>query len=180
VKFTETDIAGAYLLALEKRVDERGYFARVWCQEELRAHQLNAALNQINTGFSPRAGTLRGLHYQAAPHQEVKIVRCLRGSVFDVIVDLRPTSATFQRWAGFTLSAESAESLYVPEGCAHGYLTLSADTELMYFASVAYAPAAARGVRFDDPAFQIRWPRAIEVMSEADRTWPDFETAGAG
>lgn len=165
------------MLELERRSDERGYFARVWCEKELREHGLNPALNQINTAFSPRAGTLRGLHFQIAPHEEVKIVRCTRGAVFDVIVDLRPASATFRKWAGFALSADDGQSLYVPEGCAHGYLTLTDNVDLMYLASVPYAPSAARGIRWDDPAFRIRWPRSIEVISAADRAWPDFVAA---
>ena len=179
MKFSPTQIAGAWLLSLEKRSDERGYFARMWCERELRDQGLNAAVSQINTGVSPRAGTLRGLHFQKAPHAEVKIVRCLRGEVFDVIVDLRPDSPTYRHWQGFTLAASGGEQLYIPEGCAHGYLTLAADTELMYFASVAYAPGSASGVRHDDPAFGIRWPRPIEVISTADQGWPDFAVATA-
>ena len=174
MKFRETDIEGARIIELDRSVDERGFFARVWCELEMGQHSLSAGISQINTAYSPRAGTLRGLHFQLPPHAEVKIARCLRGAVYDVIVDLRPTSRTYGRWLGVTLTPNGGESLYVPEGCAHGYLTLSNDTELMYLTSRPYAPTAARGVRFDDPAFEIRWPGEIRIVSDADRSWPAF------
>lgn len=172
--FTQTGIDGAYLIEPERRVDERGFFARMFCENELAERGLAVRISQVNTGFSPRAGTLRGLHFQLAPHAEVKIARCLRGSVFDVAVDLRPGSPTYRRWAGHLLSAENGKLLYVPEGCAHGYLTLAPDTELMYFTSAPYAPSGARGVRYDDPAFSIEWPAKVEVISKADLSWPAF------
>jgi dTDP-4-dehydrorhamnose 3,5-epimerase len=172
--FAETAIDGAYLIEPERRVDERGFFARVFCENELAERGLAVRISQANTAVSQRAGTLRGVHFQLAPHAEVKIVRCLRGSVFDVAVDLRPGSPSYRRWTGHVLSAENGKLLYVPEGCAHGYLTLAPDTELMYFTSAPYAPNAARGVRYDDPAFAIAWPAKVEVISKADLSWPAF------
>jgi len=170
----EANIEGAFIIEPERRVDERGYFARMICDRELAERGLVGSIRQVNTGFSPRAGTLRGLHFQLPPHAEVKIARCLRGAVFDVAVDLRPDSPTYKRWTGVTLTEENGTMLYVPAGCAHGYLTLAASTELMYFTSMAYAPAAARGVRYNDPAFAIAWPAKVEVVSEADLSWPDL------
>jgi dTDP-4-dehydrorhamnose 3,5-epimerase len=146
----------------------------MWCAQELREAGLDADLSQVNTGFSPRAGTLRGVHLQREPHSEVKIVRCVRGAVFDVMVDLRPGSPTFKRWFGTELRGDGLQMLYIPKGCAHGYLTLEDDSELIYFASQPFASASAMGVRFDDPAFAIRWPREVAVISQADRSWPDF------
>jgi dTDP-4-dehydrorhamnose 3,5-epimerase len=174
MKFNETELPGVWLIDLERRTDERGYFARTWCEQEFRKHGLNSAVTQINTAVSTRAGTLRGMHFQSAPDAEVKVVRCVRGAVFDVALDLRRESPTFRRWHGATLSAANGLALYIPEGFAHGYVTLEPDTELSYMASVSYAPKSARGVRFDDPQFAIRWPRAAEVISEQDRNWPDF------
>ena len=172
--FREAEIAGAWLLTLERRSDERGFFARIWCEDELRKQNLVVELAQINTAFSPKAGTLRGMHYQVSPHDEVKLVRCLRGAVYDVAVDLRPRSPTYMRWVGVTLSAEDGGLFYVPAGCAHGYLTLSDDAEVMYLASTPYAAQSARGVRFDDSAFGIRWPGEVKIISTADREWKDF------
>lgn len=174
MKFTSLSVAGAYLIQQERREDERGFFARLWCEKEFRDQGLNPRIAQINTQVSRVAGTLRGIHFQTGEHAEVKIARCLRGAAFDVAVDLRPASPTFRRWVGVTLSGENGDMLYLPEGCAHGYLTLQADTEMMYFASYPYAPAAATGVRFDDPAFAIDWPREVVMVSAADRAWPDF------
>ncbi|MCX8004029.1 MAG: dTDP-4-dehydrorhamnose 3,5-epimerase [Burkholderiaceae bacterium] len=168
------DVAGVFLLQMEPRHDERGHFARLLCEQELERQGLQGRFVQVNSGFSPRAGTLRGLHFQQPPHAEVKIARCTRGAVFDVAVDLRPDSPTFCRWVGVELRPEVPTLLYVPEGCAHGYLTLADDTELVYFTSRPYAPEAARGVRYDDPAFGIRWPVPVRVISQADRSWPDF------
>ncbi|HWL64106.1 MAG TPA: dTDP-4-dehydrorhamnose 3,5-epimerase family protein [Steroidobacteraceae bacterium] len=174
MKFTALPVAGVHLIQQERREDERGFFARLWCERELRERGLDARVAQINTQVSRLAGTLRGMHFQTGAHAEVKIARCLRGAAFDVAIDLRPGSPTFRRWVGATLSGENGDMLYLPEGCAHGYLTLLPDTEMMYFASVPYAPAAATGVRFDDPAFAIDWPREVSVVSAADRAWPDF------
>jgi dTDP-4-dehydrorhamnose 3,5-epimerase len=172
VKFHRTEIEGAWLLEPEPRADPRGHFARLFCAEEFAAQGLESRFVQVNSGVSPRAGTLRGLHYQVAPHAEVKIVRCVCGAVFDAIVDLREGSASFGRWLGYELDAASSRMLYVPTGCAHGYLTLAADTELLYFTSSAYAPQAATGVRYDDPAIGIRWPIPVQILSDADAAWP--------
>lgn len=171
MRFVATDIAGAHVIELDKRADERGYFARIWCQEELREHGLEPGLAQINVGFSSRRGTLRGMHYQRAPHAEVKIARCLRGAVFDVVLDLRQASPTYKQWFGLVLTPANGKALYLPEGCAHGYLTLESDSELMYTTSKPYAPESATGARFDDPAFDIDWPEEVAVVSAADRSW---------
>jgi dTDP-4-dehydrorhamnose 3,5-epimerase len=174
--FETVPIAGAYLISPQLRTDERGYFARVFCRDELAAQGLCADYYQANTALSPRAGTLRGLHFQRAPHAEVKLMRCTRGSVFDVVLDLRPDSPTFLRWHGAELSANNCVMLYAPAGTAHGYLTLTDDSELLYMTSSKYAPDVATGVRFDDQAFGIRWPRDIALVSQADRSWPNFNT----
>jgi dTDP-4-dehydrorhamnose 3,5-epimerase len=175
VKFTPGTVAGCFVIDIDKRVDERGYFARIWCERELAEHGLNARMSQVNIGANIKAGTLRGMHYQLAPHAEVKLVRCSRGAVYDVAVDLRPGSTTFRRWQASELSEASGRMLYIPEGCAHGYLTLTDNVELMYFTSEAYAPDAARGVRHDDPAFSIEWPAPASTISPADAAWPDFK-----
>lgn len=177
--FEELAVRGAFALRPERRTDDRGYFARLWCQRELAERGLVNHIEQINTGVSPRAGTLRGMHYQLPPHAEVKVARCTRGAAFDVVVDLRRHSPTYRRWAGVTLTPEEGTLVYVPEGCAHGYLTLADDTELIYLTSAPYAPGAARGVRFDDPAFAIEWPAAAGIVSQPDRSWPDFTDAAA-
>lgn len=177
MRFTSLDVQGAYLIELERREDERGYFARMLCEDEFEKIGLCGRFVQANTGFNPRAGTLRGMHYQEAPHAEVKVARCTRGSVFDVAVDLRPQSPTFLKWVGLRLDAGAGNMLYIPEGCAHGYLTLEDNTELAYFTSHRYAPAAARGLRHDDPAFGINWPAPITLVSKADQAWPAFQPA---
>jgi dTDP-4-dehydrorhamnose 3,5-epimerase len=174
MNFEPLSIAGTYLITPERRRDDRGYFARVYCERELAERGLVGAHCQINTGFSPQRGTLRGMHHQAAPHAEVKIVRCTRGAVYDVLVDLRSDSPTYKRWVGVELSAESGRMLYAPEGTAHGYLTLLDDTELTYMTSRHYAPDAARGVHYADPAFAIEWPAEVRVISRADASWPPF------
>jgi dTDP-4-dehydrorhamnose 3,5-epimerase len=174
LSFRPAGVDGAFEIDGTRRTDERGHFARVWCERLFAARGLAGRFAQVNTGVSNRAGTLRGMHYQLAPHAEVKLVRCVRGAVFDVAVDLRPGSPTFRRWHGCELSAANGRMLYVPEGCAHGYLTLADDTELIYFTTAAYAPQSARGVRHDDPAFAIEWPGAVGVISTQDATWPDF------
>jgi dTDP-4-dehydrorhamnose 3,5-epimerase len=178
VKFTEGTLPGVYQVELERKPDARGWFARSWCAREFAEHGLASAIAQVNTQRSVRAGTLRGLHYQEAPHAEVKIVRCTSGAIFDVAVDLRPESPTYRRWMGRELTADEGAMLYVPEGCAHGYLTLADDVEVTYFASTFYAPGHARGVRFDDPAFGIEWPAPVVVVSDQDRQWPDHLPGG--
>jgi dTDP-4-dehydrorhamnose 3,5-epimerase len=175
MKFQKTPIPGVLLVEPERHVDGRGHFARVWCRDEFGAQGLDASVAQINTGFSHRAGTLRGMHYQAAPHAENKFVRCTRGALYDVALDLRRESPTFKAWFGVELRADDGRMLWIPEGCAHGYQTLADDTELTYLTSTAYEPTSARGVRHDDPAFDIRWPHEVRVISDADREWPAFE-----
>ena len=173
--FTKTKITGVFVVELERRNDERGFFARQWCADEFVRAGLDPRIAQINTARSLAAGTMRGIHYQKAPHAEVKLVRCTRGAVFDIAVDLRADSPTIGQWFGIDLDADSGRMLYIPEGCGHGYLTLAPDTDLIYQTSVAYAPASATGVRHDDPAFDIRWPAKINVISAQDRNWPPFQ-----
>jgi len=181
MRFIETDLPGAFVIDLERREDERGFFARAWCEEELSAHGLNTRVSQCNLSFNERRGTLRGLHYQAPPHAEVKIIRCTRGAVYDVIVDVRPESDTYTRWVGVELTAENRRLLYIPEGFAHGYLTLEDETETFYQVSEPYTPDAERGARWNDSAFGIEWPEAGElVISEKDRSWPDFRPEEPG
>lgn len=172
--FAKTRIAGVFVIELEPRRDERGFFARQWCADEFMRTGLDTRIAQINTARSLAAGTLRGVHYQTAPHAEVKLVRCTRGAVWDVAVDLRADSATFRQWFGTELDADTGRMLYIPEGCGHGYLTLAPDTDLIYQTSVPYAPKCATGVRHDDPAFDIHWPAPIRVISQQDLNWPEF------
>jgi dTDP-4-dehydrorhamnose 3,5-epimerase len=173
MRFTETKVAGAFLIEPEPIADERGFFARTFCREEFADHGLNPDLAQANVSFNHRRGTMRGLHYQQAPHQEAKLVRCTQGGIFDVVVDLRPHSPTYRAWYGAELTAANRAMLYVPEGCAHGFLTLTDGAEVAYQMSAPHAAAAARGVRYDDPAFGIRWPGEVVVINERDRTYPD-------
>jgi len=173
--FIETPLKGAFLISLKKIEDNRGYFARAWCRDELAHHGLNPNMVQLNTGFSHRRGTLRGMHYQVAPHEEAKFVRCTRGSIYDVMVDLRVGSPTRGQWFGAELTADNGAMLYVPEGFAHGYQTLVDDAEMYYMTTAPYAPGGARGVRHDDPAFLISWPLPVSVISEADQNWPSFQ-----
>lgn len=175
MEFIETGLRGAHLVRLKKITDERGYFARGWCREEFRQHGLATEMPQLNIGFSKATGTVRGMHYQLPPHSEAKFIRCTRGAIFDVIVDLREDSPTFGKWFGQELTAENGLLLYAPPGFAHGYQTLQDDTEMYYQTSEIYAPAAARGARFDDPAFAIAWPMPVSQISIADRNWPRFD-----
>jgi dTDP-4-dehydrorhamnose 3,5-epimerase len=178
VLFAETPVAGALVVEPQPIEDERGFFARTFSTEEFAARGLDARVDQCSASFSVRAGTLRGMHYQAAPHGETKLVRCTRGAIFDVAVDLRRESPTYLRWAGVELSADNRRALYVPEGCAHGFQTLVDGAEVLYQISMPYVPAAARGVRWDDPAFGIDWPDAPiggRTMSARDAAYPDFD-----
>lgn len=179
--FTPLELDGAFVVDLELREDARGFFARTWCREEFEAHGLSPAVVQCNLSFNHRRGTLRGMHFQHPPHAEAKLIRCTRGAIFDVIVDLRPHSETHARWRGVELSADNRRALYVPEGFAHGYQTLVDATETLYQVSRAFAPGAEDGVRWDDPAFQIDWP-PVETLtiSEKDSVWPDYELVRAG
>jgi dTDP-4-dehydrorhamnose 3,5-epimerase len=172
MRFTETFISGAKVIDPSPREDERGRFMRAWCVREFADNGLEFLPVQANMGFSHRKGTIRGMHFQEAPALEAKLVRCTRGSIFDVAIDLRPDSRTYRSWYGTELSAKNGRMLYVPEQCAHGYQTLEDDTEMYYMASQFYAPSSARGVRYDDPAFNISWPLAVTMVSEQDRNWP--------
>lgn len=172
---TKTNIDGAFVIGPERYDDERGFFARAWSEHELADLGVEARFIEGNVSFNVRRGTLRGLHYQAAPHPQAKLVRCTRGSVFDVGVDLRPDSPTFLRWVGVELSAANRLMLYLPGEFAHGYLTLEDDSEVYYLVTGSYAPECARGARWDDPAFRIEWPDAGGlIINERDRTYPDF------
>lgn len=175
--FNATPIHGAFVIEPQRIGDERGFFARLWCERELADHGLETTVRQTNIGSSTRRATLRGLHYQRDPHAEVKLIRCPRGAVYDVIVDLRPESPSYRQWYGVELDAGNCRALYVPAGCAQGYITLTDDTEIYYHTSRFYTPQAATGVRWDDPAFAIDWPLEPAVISEADRNWPDFAPA---
>ena len=214
--FTETNLKGAYLIEIEPIEDERGFFARSFCQEEVRLHGINMNIAQCNISFNKKKGTLRGMHYQAAPYEEAKLVRCVRGAIYDVIIDLRPDSPTYCKWIaveltglGFQFAADSSQMtayspqlaahssqltaqgspsaayslpltaycylmLYIPQGFAHGFLTLEDDTEVFYQMSEFYAPGYGRGIRWNDPAFGITWPGEINVISDQDLTYPDF------
>lgn len=174
MKFGETQLPGAYIIDLERREDSRGFFSRVWCQKEFEQHGLASTVVQANTSFNVRAGTLRGMHYQAAPYQEIKLVRCTRGALYDVIIDLRPDSATYKRWIGVELTAENCRMLYVPANFAHGFITLEDNTDVHYLVSEFYTPGYERGLRWNDPAFGIEWPYTIAVISDKDAGWPDF------
>jgi dTDP-4-dehydrorhamnose 3,5-epimerase len=175
MRFTPTTVDDVHIVDIDRIRDERGFFARAWCTNEFGQQGLNARIAQANIGYSERRGTLRGMHFQVPPHEEAKLVRCTRGAVFDVVVDLRRDSETYLQWVGVELTADNARMLYVPPGCAHGYLTLTDGTELFYQTSEFYERAAARGVRYDDPAFGIDWPVEIRVISEQDRSWPLIE-----
>ena len=172
--FTHGPLPDVYVLRPERIEDHRGFFARTFCQHELAEHGLDIDIVQANVSGNRHRGTLRGMHYQAPPHQETKIVRCSRGGIYDVIVDLRPDSATHGEWMGVELTAENGHILYVPEGFAHGYITLTPDAEVSYFVSEAYAPDAECGVRYDDPFFGIEWPISVEEISEKDASWPNY------
>jgi dTDP-4-dehydrorhamnose 3,5-epimerase len=172
--FMETRLRGAFVIEPQRLEDERGFFARTWCAREFEEHGLSPHLAQCSIAFNTHAGTLRGMHFQVAPHHEAKLVRCTAGAVYDVIIDLRRDSPTYKQHVAVTLSAENRLMLYVPRGFAHGLLTLEDSTEVFYQIDEFYAPEAARGVRYDDPAFGIEWPIAVRVVSERDRTYPDF------
>ncbi len=174
MKFRHLRIPGVVRIDLEPQTDERGGFARTYCEATFRAHGLEPVGIQCNISVNPRRGTLRGLHYQAAPAEEAKLVRCVRGRLFDVAVDLRPDSPAFRQWLGVELDAEAGEALYIPRGCAHGFLTLADDTAVYYHMGSEYAPERARGVRWNDPAFAISWPFEPLHLSERDAAFPDF------
>jgi dTDP-4-dehydrorhamnose 3,5-epimerase len=177
MKFIPLAITGAFLIEPELKTDCRGFFARVFCEQEFAAQGLETKFVQMNNSKSLRAGTLRGMHYQLAPAAEVKLVRCIGGEIFDVILDLRPGSATFGQSFGASLSAENRIMMYVPRGVAHGFVSLADNSEIFYNVSHAYTQERERGVRFNDPGFKIEWPRQPTEMSDKDRSWPDFDPA---
>lgn len=168
----ETEIAGVCVLEIDKREDERGFFARTWCKKELSKLGIAMEIAQISISFSPKKGTLRGMHYQRAPHAETKVVRCTRGAIFDVALDLREDSPTYRKWFGLELSMQNHRSLVIPKGCAHGLLTLTSDAEVLYLIDTPFVAEAAAGVRWNDPAFAIAWPFSPQVISERDASYP--------
>jgi dTDP-4-dehydrorhamnose 3,5-epimerase len=174
MQFDPTMLRDAYLIQLEPARDNRGSFARTFCVEEFAAHGLESNYPQHSISVSARTGTLRGIHYQRDPHSEAKLVRCTRGAILDVIIDIRPDSPTYCRWHGFELSSANSHQLYVPKGFAHGFQTLSDDTEVNYLISAPYKPELAHGIRYNDPAFGITWPLSVTEISEKDLRWPDF------
>jgi dTDP-4-dehydrorhamnose 3,5-epimerase len=177
MRFTQTQLKGAFTIEPEKLEDERGFFARSWCQKEARAYGLTPNWVQCNISFNKRKGTLRGMHYQAPPCAEAKLVRCTMGAIYDVIIDLRVQSPSYKQWMAIELSAENRRMLYIPEGFAHGFITLADNSEIFYQMSEFYAPVHARGIRWDDPAFAIRWPFTPEVISGQDQSYGRFESA---
>jgi dTDP-4-dehydrorhamnose 3,5-epimerase len=174
MRYTPNPICGSFLIDLNLLEDERGFFSRLACQEEFLEKGLEGKIVQLNDSYSRYKGTLRGLHYQLPPFEETKIVRCIRGSIWDVVVDLRPHSNTFCRWFGHTLTEENRTMLYIPKGCAHGFITLEDNTEILYLVSEKYSKEKERGVRWDDPAFSISWPLEPRYISEKDRNHPLF------
>jgi dTDP-4-dehydrorhamnose 3,5-epimerase len=174
VIFVPTPLPGAFLVEPERREDQRGFFARTWCAREFEAHGLNPRLVQCSVSFSKRKGTLRGMHYQTAPYQEAKLVRCTKGAIYDVIIDLRPPSPTYKQHMAMALTADDGKALYIPDGFAHGFQTLVDDTEVFYQMSEFYSPDHSRGVRWDDPAFGIVWPDDDRTILERDRGYPNF------
>jgi dTDP-4-dehydrorhamnose 3,5-epimerase len=174
MRFTETKLKGAFIIELERLEDERGFFARSWCEREAAAYGLYPKWVQCNISFNKQKATLRGMHYQSAPFAEAKLIRCTMGAIYDVLIDLRPDSSTFKQWVAIELSAENRRMLYIPEGFAHGFLTLDDNTEIFYQMSQFHAPTHARGVRWNDPAFAIEWPFDVRVISDKDRHYPDF------
>jgi len=175
MKFIKTELKGAFIVELEVLEDERGFFARTWCRREFEQHGLNPDFVQCNISFNRNKGTLRGMHYQASPFEEAKLVRCTMGAIYDVIIDLRPNSKTFMQWIDVELSAENRRMIYIPEGFAHGFQTLENDTEVFYQMSEFYAPEYARGVRWNDPKFNIQWPDDVWIISEKDKNLKDFD-----
>ncbi len=174
LKFFATKLKGAFSIEPERLEDERGFFARTWCEREFAALGLDPRCVQCSISFNKKKSTLRGLHYQAAPGEEAKLVRCTRGAIYDVIVDLRPGSKTFKQWFSVELTAENHKMIFIPENFAHGFLTLQDDTEVYYQMSAFYAPEYARGIRWNDPAFDIAWPAEVQVISDRDRNYPNF------
>jgi len=180
MRFEPTEVTGAFRVTPEPRRDDRGHFARVWCERQFADAGIDVRWRQANTGFSHTRLTLRGIHFQREPHQEAKLVRCTRGRVLDVGVDLRPSSATYRRWTSVELDPDNATMLFIPAGCGHAYLTIEDDSEIMYLTSAEYVPEAASGARWDDPAFAIDWPLRPTVISAQDAAWGDWRTSAEG
>lgn len=174
MKFLETPLQGVYLIELEPAYDDRGFFARTWCKEEFQKHGLNPNLAQCSLSFNKKKGTLRGMHYQCEPHQEAKLVRCCSGAIHDVVLDLRRGSPTFGKWFASELNAGNHKMLYVPEGCAHGFQSLQDESTIFYQISEAYHPESARGIRWNDPLFAIKWPIDAPMLADRDRSFPDY------
>jgi dTDP-4-dehydrorhamnose 3,5-epimerase len=173
--FKETKLKGAFIIDLEKHQDDRGFFARTFCKQEMEAHGLISSVAQANMSLSKIRGTLRGMHYQKSPFEETKLVRCTRGGLYDVIIDLRTDSPTYKKWIGIELTADNFRMLYVPQKFAHGFITLTNDTEATYMVSQFYSPGSELGIRWNDPQFSIQWPIDVQVISEKDSNWPDFK-----
>ena len=174
MKFSQTKLKGAYFIEIEKLTDDRGFFARSWCQKEFENHGIDYGFVQANVSYNHRKGTIRGMHYQIAPYQECKLIRCTRGAIYDVIIDLRPGSETYKQWTGVELTAKNYSMFFVPKDFAHGFQTLTDETEITYQVSEFYTPGSEKGIRFDDPAFDIQWPLEATILSDKDRIWPDF------
>ena len=172
--FTETKLKDAYIIDINKLEDQRGFFARGWCQREFEEHGLIPTVVQANISYNKKKGTIRGMHYQVSPYEETKLVRCTRGALYDVIIDLRPDSPTYKQWLGVELTAENYKTLYVPKGFAHGFITLVDNTEAYYQVSQFYTPGAEQGIRYDDPAFGIEWPVEVQVISDKDKNWNNY------
>jgi dTDP-4-dehydrorhamnose 3,5-epimerase len=180
MKLHATPLVGAHTIELEKRGDDRGFFARFYCEKEFEAAGIAMPIVQINNSQSANAGTLRGMHYQLPPAAEIKVVRCIRGALYDVIIDLRPDSPSFGKWFGAELTAENRLMMFAPQGFAHGFITLTDDTEAFYLTNALYAPEEERGIRFDDPRFGVVWPRTPVDVSQKDRDWPSFDPSFHG
>lgn len=174
MKFTETELKGSFILEVNKLEDERGFFGRTFCRREFEQHGINPMVVQANVSFNKTKGILRGMHYQAHPYEETKLVRCVRGAIYDVIIDLRKNSPTYKKWFGIELKEASYKMLFVPEGFAHGFITLQDNTEVIYMVSQFYTPGSERGIRWDDPAFDIKWPIEPIMISEKDRSIEDY------
>jgi dTDP-4-dehydrorhamnose 3,5-epimerase len=172
--FSKTKLKDAFIIAVQRCEDDRGFFGRTFCQKEFEKIGVNANIAQANVSFNKKKGTLRGMHYQAAPYEEVKLVRCTRGAIYDVIIDIRPDSPTYKQWIGVELREDSYMMMCVPERFAHGFQTLEDNTEVVYQVSQFYTAGSERGIRYNDPAFQIHWPLEVRIISEKDGSWPDY------
>ncbi len=175
MKFTKTDLKDAYIIDLERLSDERGFFARAYCENEFKEHGIDSQIVQANVSYNHKKGTMRGMHFQEEPHGEAKLIRCTKGAIYDAIIDVRQDSPTYKEWIGVELNEENRRMLYVPEGFAHGFITLEDDVEVTYQVSEFYTPGAEKGIKYDDPMFNIDWPVEVEVISEKDRDWEPFK-----